>query len=70
MKNEEESKTQAQIHASGSIKGFKNTTEVENFYRFVHDNNLRDEARVLMEVALKSITPAKKRGRKKSKTLQ
>lgn len=50
-----------------TIKAFKSTTEVENFYRFINDNNLRVEAKKLLEVVLKQITPVKKRGRKKTK---
>ncbi len=49
-----------------TIKNFKNTSEVENFYRFIHDNGLRAEAKQLVQIVLKSITPQKKRGRKKS----
>ena len=49
-----------------TIKNFKNSSEVENFYRFIHDNDLRSEAKQLVQIVLKSITPQKKRGRKKS----
>ncbi len=52
--------------AGTTIKNFKNTSEVENFYRFINDNGLRSEAKRLVEVVLKQITPQKKRGRKKS----
>ncbi|MAX67696.1 MAG: hypothetical protein QF441_06705 [Bacteriovoracaceae bacterium] len=55
--------------AATSIKNFKSSSEVENFYRFIHDNKLREEAKTLVEMVLKKITPPKKRGRKKS-TLQ
>ena len=51
---------------SASIKNFKNSSEVENFYRFIHENNLRGEAKSLVELVLKRITPPKKRGRKKT----
>jgi len=49
-----------------TVKGFRSTTEVSDFYRFVHDNNLRDEARAIVDLVLKKITPIKKRGRKKT----
>jgi hypothetical protein len=53
------------ITAPTTIKNFKNTGEVENFYRFIHENKLRSEAKELIKVVLKKITPPKKRGRKK-----
>ena len=51
--------------ASAAIKAFKSSQEVEGLYSFIYENGLREEARMLMEVVLKHITPAKKRGRKK-----
>jgi hypothetical protein len=50
---------------SAAIKEFKASPEVEGLYSFIYENGIRDEAHKLMEVVLKSITPAKKRGRKK-----
>lgn len=70
MKKTKTEDTANATNAGLNIKNFKSSAEVENFYRFVHENRLRDEARKLIEVALKSITPVKKRGRKKSKILQ
>lgn len=67
MKNEIE--TNDNLDASKavtSIKSFKATSEVENFYRFIHDNKIRFEAKKLIEVVLKEIKPVKKRGRKKT----
>jgi len=53
--------------ASTTIKNFKNSNEVENFYRFIHENKIRSEAKSLVEMVLKKITPPKKRGRKKAR---
>ena len=50
---------------SAAIKVFKASPEVESLYTFIYENKLRAEAHNLMEVVLKHITPAKKRGRKK-----
>ncbi len=58
-------KTQKDAVVNTTIKNFKNSSDVENFYRFIHENNLRGEAQKLVEVVLKKITPPKKRGRKK-----
>lgn len=58
--------TESQNNASASLKTFKASNEVENFYRFIAENNLRAEAKTLVEMVLKRIKPAKKRGRKKT----
>lgn len=52
--------------AANGVKVFKTSSEVENFYRFIHENGLRAEASTLMKLVLKKISPAKKRGRKKN----
>lgn len=44
---------------------FKNSSEVQNFYRFVSENNLRKEAEFLLKLVTKALTPKKKRGRAK-----
>ena len=58
-----EAKTEAGI----AMKTLKSNSEVENFYRFIQENNLRSEAYILMKTVLDSINPKKKR---KSKKLQ
>ena len=52
---------------ANAIKAFKASEDVEEFYRFIHENNLRDEARILTKLVLKSKKPTTKR---KSKVLQ
>ncbi len=51
-----------------TIKNFRSNADIENFYRYIHDNGLRREAFMMMEYAISKITKAKKG--KKSKTLQ
>ena len=51
-----------------TIKNFRSNADIENYYRYIHDNGLRREAFMLMEYAISKITKAKKA--KKSKTLQ
>ena len=51
---------------SSAIKAFKASEEVEEFYRFVHDNNLRQEASILTKLVLRKMNPSKR----KSKVLQ
>lgn len=53
-----------------NIRTFRNSPEVESFYRFIHENNLRRESAIIMQKVVimmggsKKKTP-KKRGRKK-----
>ena len=49
------------------VKSLKSTSEVENFYRFILDNNLRAEAYSLMKMVSDVISP---KGKRKSKKLQ
>ncbi len=62
--------TTATNEAIKSYKNIKRSSEVLNFYRFIHENNLRAEAFKLMDLALKAVTPKKKRGRKKATKVQ
>jgi hypothetical protein len=51
-----------------TIKNFRSNGDIENFYRYIHDNGLRREAFMLMEYALSKV--AKVRKGKRAKTLQ
>jgi hypothetical protein len=51
-----------------TIKNFRSNGDIENFYRYIHDNGLRREAFQLMEYALSKVAKVKKS--KRSKTLQ
>jgi hypothetical protein len=51
-----------------TIKNFRSNGDIENFYRYIHDNGLRREAFMMMEYALSKV--AKVRKGKRSKTLQ
>ena len=54
-------------------KNFRNSADVENFYRFVHENDLRKEAKLIFEkihASIKLQEKKAKRSRKKKKVLQ
>jgi hypothetical protein len=51
-----------------TIKNFRSNGDIENFYRYIHDNGLRREALMLMEYAISKV--AKVRKGRKPKTLQ
>lgn len=60
-KKKTKAKAKVTKEVSAAIKSFKATSEVSDFYRFIHENGLRNEAETLMKIVLKSITPSKKR---------
>lgn len=46
-------------------KNFRGSPDIENFYRFIYENNLRAEAKKIFEALKVAAAPVKKRGRKK-----
>ena len=51
-----------------TIKNFRSNGDIENFYRYIHENGLRREAFMLMEYAISKVAKARKG--KRGKTLQ
>jgi len=48
------------------LKNFRSNPDVENFYRFIYENDLRKEAKSCLEAIVDTLKPRKKtRGRKK-----
>jgi len=45
-------------------RNFRHAPDLENFYRFVYDNKLRDEARLCFEFILSKIKKPKRTRRK------
>ncbi len=57
---------ETEINAKGP-RSIKSNPDVENFYRFIQENNLRKEAHsMLREIVHFLKPPKKKRGRRKS----
>jgi hypothetical protein len=52
-----------------TLKNFRSNGDIENFYRYIHDNGLRREAYMLMEYAIAKVKAARK-GKRAAKTLQ
>jgi len=65
--NETEEKSAAAPEVM-TLKNFRSNGDIENFYRYIHDNGLRREAFMLMEYAISKVAKARKG--KRSKTLQ
>ena len=47
-----------------AMKSIKSNAEVETFYRFIHENNLRKEAHILMQLVVNTIYAKVKKKRK------
>ena len=61
---------QDEVQAPITIRNFRSSPDVENFYRFIYENNLRDEAAVLLKTVLNFTRKDLKRpGRKPKKLL-
>jgi len=43
-----------------TLKNFRSNADIENFYRFIHDNGLRREASTMMEYAMDKLRKARK----------
>lgn len=52
-----------------TLKNFRSNADIENFYRFIHDNGLRREASMLMEYAMDKLRKARK-SKRANKALQ
>ena len=52
-----------------TFKNFRSNADIENFYRFIHDNGLRREAGMMMEYAMDKLRKARKMKRA-AKTMQ
>jgi hypothetical protein len=50
-----------------TLKNFRSNGDIENFYRYIHENGLRREAYMLMDYALSKVGKVRKG---KRKTLQ
>ena len=50
------------------LRSFKKSTEIENLYRFINDNNLRREAKMILELVCQklNVKKKKKKGRPKN----
>jgi hypothetical protein len=67
-------KSQAKSEGAKTIRQFKASSDVENFYRYVHENNFRQEAKAMLQAVQEVLVAEKKakkakRASKKAKTL-
>jgi hypothetical protein len=60
----------AQANANKVSGNFRHSDDIQNFYRFVNENNLRREAKTLLEVIYSKLQVKKKRRRGAKKVVQ
>ncbi|MBT3234637.1 MAG: hypothetical protein HN353_01660 [Bdellovibrionales bacterium] len=48
-----------------TVKNFRSASDIDNFYRYINDNRLRREAKMILDTVVKAITPPKRRRRSK-----
>ncbi|PIP91063.1 MAG: hypothetical protein COW01_08485 [Bdellovibrionales bacterium CG12_big_fil_rev_8_21_14_0_65_38_15] len=52
------------------VRNFRTIPEIENFYRFVYENDLRRETKLVLSLIVRKIAAANKKSRKKAKKKQ
>lgn len=65
MSEKNESLIKNQADHGNMLKAFRSSSEVENLYRFIHENGLRAEALKLMKIVLKKTISTRKKTKKK-----
>ena len=48
-----------------TVKNFRSASDIDNFYRYINDNRLRREAKMILDTVVKAIPPPKRRRRSK-----
>lgn len=51
------------------VRNFRNSPDIENFYRFIHENDLRREAKMIFEAINAKVNKTSKR-KSRSKKVQ
>ncbi|MBT7609325.1 MAG: hypothetical protein HN576_06190 [Bacteriovoracaceae bacterium] len=51
-----------------NLRAVKSNPDVENFYRFISENDLRREAKMIFSEIVNHLNPPKKRRKRKAKT--
>ncbi|MEI8346271.1 MAG: hypothetical protein WCG27_02310 [Pseudomonadota bacterium] len=57
----------AETPGAKTIRNFRNAPDIEAFYRFVNNNDLRREAKLILEVVLGKVQSVKKKKKAKAK---
>lgn len=69
-KNDTTTTEKATSNEAMTLKNFRSNSDIENFYRYIHDNGLRREAFMMLEYAIGKVAKARKGKRGRASTLQ
>jgi hypothetical protein len=59
--------TEQVVETTKAPRNFRTAIDIENFYRFVNENDLRKEAKIMLELISTKVLGTAKRKRKDSK---
>ena len=59
--------TEVIAEAPKTPRNFRSAIDIENFYRFVNDNDLRREAKIMLEIIQAKVLASVKKKKKESK---
>lgn len=57
------------VESPKTPRNFRTAIDIENFYRFVNDNDLRKEAKIMLDLIQQKVLQTVKKKRKESKAL-
>ena len=59
--------TEQVVESPKTPRNFRTAIDIENFYRFVNDNDLRKEAKIMLEIIQAKVMASVKKTKKASK---
>ncbi|MBY0414514.1 MAG: hypothetical protein K2Q18_10125 [Bdellovibrionales bacterium] len=65
----ETNNTEAVVESPKTPRNFRTAIDIENFYRFVNDNDLRREAKIMLELIQQKVLITVKKKKKETKAL-
>ena len=60
----------ATAEAKPTVRNFRNIPDIENFYRFVYENDLRRETKLVLAAIVRKLNAAAKKSKRNKKNLQ
>ena len=58
---------EAVVESPKTPRNFRTTIDIENFYRFINDNDLRKEAKIMLEIIQQRVYTTVKKKKKDTK---
>jgi len=59
--------TEAAVESPKTPRNFRTAIDIENFYRFVNDNDLRKEAKIMLDIIQAKVMASVKKKKKEAK---